>query len=400
VSVSVGVTVKPKRFLPFLLFQSKRLPHPGPRSQSLAFTFCLLLTPYCLLLLTSCKDVGVLPNRILGPDTTSHNFIWQIDTLGDGNSSVLNDVFIIDENNIWAVGEIYLKDTSGQFDSNAYGFAVWDGAKWNLRRHTAVGPTGNISNLRPRGVFAFSSTDVWFASGGVFHWNGQTVTSYWINDFPGNPSPILSPGQTAEGIWGASSSDLYAVGLAGAMAHFDGILWQKRESGTTLPLNDIWGTKDLSSGIGEILCVASNKYLDEGKKVLRITGSTVTSIADTGLSWGISGVWFTMSGPYYVVGAGVGRKSILDTTSWKVSGPQEITTYFSNAIRGNNQNDIVVAGAFGEIVHYNGSSWKSFLTQTAMANGTFYSVAFKGSIIVSVGQVGNRAVVAKGKRIE
>ena len=126
----------------------------------------------------------------------------------------------------------------------------------------------------------------------------------------------------------------------------------------------------------------------------------MTSIADTGLSWGISGVWFTMSGPYYVVGAGVGRKSILDTTSWKVSGPQEITTYFSNAIRGNNQNDIVVAGAFGEIVHYNGSSWKSFLTQTAMANGTFYSVAFKGSIIVSVGQVGNRAVVAKGKRIE
>jgi len=38
-------------------------------------------------------------------DTTSHNFIWEIDTLGIGGS-YLNDVAIIDENNIWVVGNI------------------------------------------------------------------------------------------------------------------------------------------------------------------------------------------------------------------------------------------------------------------------------------------------------
>ncbi|MFQ6605929.1 MAG: hypothetical protein ACE5D8_10345, partial [Fidelibacterota bacterium] len=38
-------------------------------------------------------------------DTTSHNFTWEIDTLGN-YGSYLNDVAIIDENNIWVVGNI------------------------------------------------------------------------------------------------------------------------------------------------------------------------------------------------------------------------------------------------------------------------------------------------------
>ncbi|MCF8430437.1 MAG: glucosyl transferase, partial [Melioribacteraceae bacterium] len=42
-------------------------------------------------------------------DTTSHDFTWQTFTFGDGSggSSYLNDVAIVDENNIWAVGMIY-----------------------------------------------------------------------------------------------------------------------------------------------------------------------------------------------------------------------------------------------------------------------------------------------------
>lgn len=39
-------------------------------------------------------------------DTTSHDFSWEAFTFGEHSSSVLNDVAIIDENNIWAVGEM------------------------------------------------------------------------------------------------------------------------------------------------------------------------------------------------------------------------------------------------------------------------------------------------------
>ncbi|MFI5237561.1 MAG: glucosyl transferase, partial [Ignavibacteriales bacterium] len=53
-------------------------------------------------------------------DTTSHNFTWQSWTFGEHSSSVLYDVVIINENNIWAVGEIYMNDSLGQPDPQRF----------------------------------------------------------------------------------------------------------------------------------------------------------------------------------------------------------------------------------------------------------------------------------------
>ncbi|NOZ75676.1 MAG: hypothetical protein GXO90_09970, partial [FCB group bacterium] len=68
-------------------------------------------------------------------DTTSHNFVWEIDTLGS-YGSYLNDVAIVparppgegaggDENNIWVVGNI-------ETDSGEYNAARWNGTDWEL----------------------------------------------------------------------------------------------------------------------------------------------------------------------------------------------------------------------------------------------------------------------------
>lgn len=57
-------------------------------------------------------------------DTTSHYFTWQTWTFGEHSSSVLYDVAIIDENSIYAVGEIYMNDSLGQQDPQAYGVAI------------------------------------------------------------------------------------------------------------------------------------------------------------------------------------------------------------------------------------------------------------------------------------
>lgn len=58
--------------------------------------------------------------QVITIDTTSHNFTWETFTFGGGSSSHFNDVAIINENNIWAVGEIHTEDTD-KFDSNG----VW-----------------------------------------------------------------------------------------------------------------------------------------------------------------------------------------------------------------------------------------------------------------------------------
>jgi hypothetical protein len=62
-------------------------------------------------------------------DTTSHNWMWEIDTLGIAYSS-LYDVAIIKDTLAYAVGEIYLKDSTGQFDPQPYSVAKWDGKSW------------------------------------------------------------------------------------------------------------------------------------------------------------------------------------------------------------------------------------------------------------------------------
>ena len=74
-------------------------------------------------------------------DTTNNNFTWQTYTFGDPtiSSCTLNDVAIIDENNIWAVGEFYERDSTGQADTDPYSIAQWDGTKWNSLFRTGVG---------------------------------------------------------------------------------------------------------------------------------------------------------------------------------------------------------------------------------------------------------------------
>jgi hypothetical protein len=55
---------------------------------------CPLFLVVCLCPLPACKKPT--EPKAVPPDTTSHDFVFEIDTLGNGSSSVLNDVCIID----------------------------------------------------------------------------------------------------------------------------------------------------------------------------------------------------------------------------------------------------------------------------------------------------------------
>ncbi len=111
-------------------------------------------------------------------DTTSHNFTWQTFTFGQHSNSVLYDVAIIDENNIWAVGAIYMNDSLGNHDPNAYNAVHWDGIKWDLKRiqfYTFCGQQ-HTGSYPAKSIFAFGSNDIWVGmdSSQVVRWNGQS----------------------------------------------------------------------------------------------------------------------------------------------------------------------------------------------------------------------------------
>lgn len=92
-------------------------------SPNQSFTYKVTNTKYQ----TSSNEV-----QVTTMDTTSHNFSWETFIIGD-NFSVLNDIAIINENNIWVVGEIHTAETD-QFDSSGvwvqpYNAAYWDGSE-------------------------------------------------------------------------------------------------------------------------------------------------------------------------------------------------------------------------------------------------------------------------------
>jgi hypothetical protein len=325
-------------------------------------------------------------------DTTNHNFQYETYLLGDGENSILKDVVIINDTCIWAVGEIYKKDSTGQFEPIPYGAVKWNGNKWEYKILPAQVPTNYTSYLIPNAIFEFSPNDMWVVSGGIHRFNGTNITqSFWINYFDGSPNPILDPGQSAETIWGTSSSDLYIAGMQGAIAHYDGNVWKKIESGTNSNIWDIWGIKNPNNNQSEIYCGITGMSVGVGNKILKITnGNGVDSI-----NWRddkeVCSVW-TKDGRIFYAAAGGG---VFDNIKGYWRENDIGANYSINYIRGTEINDIFVLGLFGLIVHYNGINWKKIYENS---NDSFTSIYITEHIIVAVGYRNSRGLAIICKR--
>jgi hypothetical protein len=317
-------------------------------------------------------------------DTTSHNFTWQIDTLGV-TSSVLYDVAIISDTLAYAVGEMYLRDSTGQIDPQAWNAAKWNGQRWELLRiqfYTFCGQSGTGS-YPAKAVFAFSPQEVWIAMGGsqVVRWNGQSQSA-----------PMCTP-VSINKLWGESPSSVYAVGNGGGIAHYNGSTWQRLESGTTLPLQDVLGSYNRSSTQYEILAVGPGPF-NVQRKIVRISAGGVTALSDSGIAFSLNGVWLDAGRRYYVVGSGIFEKNIFSNSRWKSIQPQ-VTEYYTYAIRGTSLNHVVVVGAFRDVGHFNGWTWRTY--PNVIGSGSWFSVSVRGKKVIAVGAMASQAIVLRGQ---
>ncbi|NPV11234.1 MAG: glucosyl transferase [Ignavibacteria bacterium] len=321
-------------------------------------------------------------------DTTSHNFSWQSWEFGTIGSSTLYDVAIIDENDIWAVGEINIADTSIN-GYTTYNAVHWDGTKWELKRIYTYSKCSSIDYAPLRSIYAFASNKIVVTSGGGMWWfDGNR----WIAECSINP---LLTGAINK-LWGSSSEDLYAVGNNGNIVHWDGVRWTRIESGTDLQFLDIYGASCPKTGELTILAVCTrNNPL--GKGIYKIAGNTSTEISYYPIQWELWSVWFVPNRHYYVVGSGIYEKITLSDSFWK-NGPLDITHYATTCIRGNGLNDVFIVGAFGELLHFNGFRWKSFIDQLGWFNGSYTSVAVNDNLVCVVGGNMQKAKVLIGKK--
>ncbi len=308
-------------------------------------------------------------------DTTSHNFSWQTFEFGQHSSSTLYDIAIIDENNIWAVGEIYMNDSLGNPDPSSYNAVHWNGQSWELIK------TGGYGGYPRRTVFAFSENDVWFD--GVIKWDGLNYTVH-KNGWPLMPN---GDGWQINKMWGSSSNNLYAVGNNGNIARYNGSIWTKIESGTTSIINDAWGIiNDQNKTI--VYCAVSSFFVEDDKKILKLIDGKVDSV-----NWGqdvrLYSAWSYNENFLYVCGEGVyvNKYGTWTEINLPLGG--------KNSLRGIDINDIFIDGDNGFIAHYNGSTWQIY--SNSYLKG-YSRLDFKGDIVAVAGNNQGKGIIEIGKR--
>jgi len=332
-------------------------------------------------------------------DTTSHDFVWEIDTLGD-YGSYLKDVWIVDEDDIWVVG--YLEkteyDSAGNRHTSWYDAAHWDGERWEF---VLFGPAGVIGN----GIYAFSDTNIWVATGIIYHWDGHEWHRYHLWDMG-----ILSPEDGGVNkVWGSSPDDVYFVGSGGSIVHWDGEGFEKLESGTDIELTDIYGYdenniwacgEDLTDSRSVILRFDGNRWI----KIYERYSNHRNSMTDEyPYSPSAYTLWMVPHSYYFWFVGGVGTYQMsqeLQPDSYRLI---DLFEYFDRIgyirrIRGSANNDIFLVGDH-ESIHWNGYTWRR-LDAVAKSNRQFRSVDIYGNFIVICGmewgEMFSKAIIVRG----
>ena len=132
------------------------------------------------------------------------------------------------------------------------------------------------------GVWGSSSSNIFAVGqdGTIIHYNGS--------DWSAEPS---GTGNTLTSVWGSSASDVFAVGRYGTILHYDGSVWSTMTSGTTKELWSVWGSSPsdvFAAGNGNTILHYDGRhwegyiYSSAAIKLLGIWGSSSSDVFAVG----------------------------------------------------------------------------------------------------------------------
>ena len=317
---------------------------------------------------------------------TSHDIsYWDIDTLGI--SGGIYDLWIVSDDNIWAVGQIIAEDPDSSFDGSGeewFNAAHWDGEKWNLIRIL------NTATLYS--IWYFSESDIWVSSGFPKHWDGQQWTMYHFQDMG------LGIEVSTEHIWASSPNNVYFVGWKGSIVHYNGSNFTKMESGTTCKLEDVWGID------GNHIWAVGTESDNSRSVILFYNGKTWNTLHDTNNErkcWSNS-VW--TNSPYLLFLNGGSGRYLFDLMQEKLSKYESAGEWFGYDIYGTAYNDIFTSNAGSEILHFNGSTWHLYTEFQNMYGvwGLIKAIKVSENLVVAGGEyytgIGGLPIVIRGYR--
>ncbi len=361
---------------------------------------------------------GTGPNDIwaVGPTTILH---YDGSWTEKQTDPQVSRVWAFDANNAYAVGDagiIKWNGASWSLDNATPMLAVWGTSASDV---WAVGATGVMHRTAGSGwqsipsgpptsgsaIFARSATDVWVTSNGpeptqapltdcacggrLFHWNGTTwgqlptlnVSGYadmhglpsgsiWIagsglshfenQRFTGPGGDIAFPGDGGFSLWASGKNDVWTLGGAQSLIHFDGARWTTDYVGDVVPgvqlgavsgfsPNDVWAT-----GIATTANDATVVLRYDGDHWSQMSTPNFDSIP--GAIWGTSpnDVW---------IGAG----HHWDGATWTTL-PGTPTDEQIDSLWGSAANDVWATN--GSLLHFDGTAWQDKTSALLDSNAT------------------------------
>ncbi len=333
--------------------------------------------------LSACSSIDPVTPIPIEPDSSSHDFIWEEISIGDDHSWLL-DVYALNDTDVWAVGMITTRDGMNKLvEHNAI---HWDGRTWEIvdvpvwLPGTKYHVPGHLNS-----VFAFSHDNVWFGSGFPVRWDGKKFVndSLLYGALPGGISRM----------WGSKPDDVYLVGPAGALAHYNGRDYRILNSGITYDFNDVWGHGDTA------LCVASTWLFDKSPSyVYRLVNGKAEQAYMKSLPRSMVSIWFcpgmrqlTCVGGWHLEWNG---------TQWVPSKEKSPLRFVEVGIRGNSPVDFFVVDQARGIAHYNGKSW-SLHRVGEDGDCLFHAISCTKDQVWAVGtDARDRTLIVHGRRVK
>lgn len=136
-------------------------------------------------------------------------------------------------------------------------------------------------NSHIESMWAFSPTDIWAVghAATILHYDGTAWKAYDFGLF-GKPTGDFY------GVWGSAPDDVWAVGTFGLIEHYDGTKWTGNSSPTALALYGIWGLSR-----SEVYAVGQSSSPGTAQGVfLKYNGSGWSTITTAGLDT-FNSVW-------------------------------------------------------------------------------------------------------------
>lgn len=179
-------------------------------------------------------------------------------------------------------------------------------------------------------VFAVGS------SGGLLRLTGGT----WITDDPLNADELWD-------VWGTSASDVFAVGDFGTIVHWNGTTWAEMDSGLGCGCESLYGV--WGSGPDDVWAVGDGGLILHYDGVQWVAGDTMP------VAW-LGGVWGTAADNVFAVGDDGGIFHY-DGTAWTaMTSGLEGSGEYLYTVWGLSSTNVYAAASNG-VLHYDGVSW-------------------------------------------